>query len=316
METSLGAGFMTAMREEPEDVGQRLIYADWLEEQDDPGQRAAGELLRLTHRLTQAIDLPDRPVLEARLRGLLEQGVKPVGPYCYGPGGIRFAWVPAGIFLMGSPETEPMRDEHEVPHPIRVTRGFWMGVQPVTQSQWQTVVGNKSPSHFSGANHPVENVTWEECQAFCLRLREWDGRRYRLPTEAEWEYACRAGTTTPFHFGATLSTNQANFDGHFVYDKGQPGIYRRKTIPVGSFLGNAFGLHDMHGNVWDWCRNSYADYPYQEEPDDEESNGEERVIRGGSWFRAPWLSRSAYRDHRSQTTRDDAVGLRVCFAER
>jgi formylglycine-generating enzyme required for sulfatase activity len=164
----------------------------------------------------------------------------------------------------------------------------------------------------------VENVSWEECQSFCLRLREWDGQRYRLPTEAEWEYACRAGTTTPFHFGATLSTDQANFDGHFVYDRGQQGIYRKKTVAVGRFTSNAFGLHDMHGNVWEWCQDTYAPYPDEEvvDPLAEVASEEDLVIRGGSWFRAPWLSRSAFRDHRSPTTRDDAVGLRVCYSEK
>ena len=138
------------------------------------------------------------------------------------------------------------------------------GVYTVTQEQWQAVMGN-NPSHFKGEkNLPVEKVSWDDCQEFIKKLREKDKKPYRLPTEAEWEYACRAGTTTPFHFGETISTDQANYNGNFTYGNGKKGVYRKKTTPVGSFPANAWGLHDMHGNVWQWCQDWYGDYPQKD----------------------------------------------------
>src|SRR5262249_43140137 len=154
---------------------------------------------------------------------------------------------------MGSPKGELLREflrGDETQHKVTLTRGFYMGVYPVTQEEWQAVMG-KNPSRFKGEkNLPVEMVTWDDCQKFIKKLQAKDkgGKAYRLPTEAEWEYACRAGTTTPFHFGETISTEQANYDGNSVYGNGNKGAFRKKTTPVGTFPGNAWGLHDMHGN--------------------------------------------------------------------
>ena len=146
-------------------------------------------------------------------------------------------------------------------------------------------------SDFKGEkNLPVEQVEWDGCQEFAKKLRDKDKKPYRLPTEAEWEYACRAGTTTPFYFGDTISTDQANYDGNHVYGNGKKGVYREKTTPVGSFPANAWGLHDMHGNVWQWCQDWYGDYPQNDVVDPQgPEKGKLRVLRGGSWNRASVL---------------------------
>ena len=157
--------------------------------------------------------------------------------------GMKFVWIPPGNFMMGSPKEEKeRRSTDETQHKVTLTKGFYMGVYTVTQEQWQEVMGN-NPSHFKGEkNLPVEKVSWDDCQEFIKKLREKDKKAYRLPTEAEWEYACRAGTTTPFHFGETISTDQANYNGNVIYGNGKKGVYRKKTTPVGSFPANAWGF--------------------------------------------------------------------------
>src|SRR5262249_46944834 len=148
--------------------------------------------------------------------------------------GIQFTWIPTGTLLMGSPATEEGRDEDESQHRVTLSKGFYLAVHPVTQEQWQTVMGN-NPSVFKGQNLPVEWVSWVDCQSFCEQLRQLDGKSYRLPTEAEWEYACRAGTSTPFHFGNVMSTDQANYKGDDSDGRGGKGVYRNTTTPVGRF---------------------------------------------------------------------------------
>jgi formylglycine-generating enzyme required for sulfatase activity len=189
-----------------------------------------------------------------------------------------------------------------------------MGVYTVTQEQWVAVMG-KNPSKFTdGKNLPVEQVSWNDCQDFIKKLREKDKRPYRLPTEAEWEYACRAGTTTPFYFGETLSTDQANYNGNYAYGNGKKGVYREKTVPVGSFQPNAWGLYDMHGNVWQWCQDSLDKYPKSDAVDPLGTTGEARVIRGGSWIDNPLECRSAYRGGSKPAMRHSLVGFRLCFS--
>jgi formylglycine-generating enzyme required for sulfatase activity len=174
--------------------------------------------------------------------------------------GMKFAWCPPGTFVMGSRRTEADSQLYETQHKVTLTKGFYIGVHPVTQAQWRAVMGS-NPSHFKGDHLPVEQVSWEQCHEFCNRLGQKDGKRYRLPTEAEWEYACRAGTTTSFYFGETISTDQVNYDGNYPYGKGKKGRYRQMTSAVGSFPPNAWGLYDMHGNVWEWCQDWYGPYP-------------------------------------------------------
>jgi formylglycine-generating enzyme required for sulfatase activity len=228
---------------------------------------------------------------------------------------MKFVWVPPGTFLMGSPNEEKERNRDEVQHKVTLTRGFFIGVHTVTQEQWTKVMG-KNPSKFQGEKKlPVEQVNWNECQEFIRKLQGTDKRSYRLPTEAEWEYACRAGTTTPFHFGATISTEQANYNGNYVYGDGKKGVYREKTVPVGSFPANAWGLHDMHGNVWQWCQDLFAEYPKEAMTDPLGKTGENRVIRGGSWIDNPLECRSAYRGGCRPVLRHSLIGLRLCVNE-
>lgn len=212
---------------------------------------------------------------------------------------------------MGSPPREVERFNDEVQHRVTLTRGFYLGIHPVTQAQWQAVMGDK-PSYFKGDNRPVEQISWDDCEAFCARLGQLTGKRFRLPTEAEWEYACRAGTTTPFHFGDTISTNQANYSGKYTYNRGKKGVYRKMTLPVDSFPPNAWGVFDMHGNVWEWCQDWYGAYLLENTKDPHGHNsGDTRVLRGGSWRSPPFRCRSAFRFGDAPGRRDATVGCRV-----
>jgi formylglycine-generating enzyme required for sulfatase activity len=188
---------------------------------------------------------------------------------------IPMALIPAGSFLMGSPEDELHRSETEGPQHEVTLAAFWMAKTPITQAQWREVAGwprvnrdlDIDPSHFKGDNRPVEQVSWLDAMEFCYRLSKRTGRIYTLPSEAQWEYACRAGTTTPFHFGATISTEVANYDGNYTYGPGSKGNYRNATTGVAIFPANAWGLRDMHGNVWEWCLDEWHD-SYEGAPTD------------------------------------------------
>jgi uncharacterized protein (TIGR02996 family) len=298
--------FLAAIRAEPAEPTTWLALADWLEEQGDP----RGEVLRLTRALLQP-DSEQRAMAEERVRRLLAQGVRPCWPTQTNPLGMSFAWCPPGTFLMGSPPGEPKRSDDETQHRVTLTQGFWMGVTPVTQAQWQAVLG-RPPSRFKGDDLPAEQVSWDDCQEFCRKLGERLGQRFRLPTEAEWEYACRAGTTTPFHFGATITTDQANYDGNYVYSGGRKGKYHRQTTPVGSFPANPWGLRDVHGNVFEWCQDWYAPYPSSDRKDPRGvPNGDGRLLRGGSWCSAPRWCRSACRLRLTADFAHDHAGCRV-----
>jgi uncharacterized protein (TIGR02996 family) len=292
--------FLQAIVEDPRDEAVYLILADWLQEHDDP-RRA--ELLRLHRRLLatccQPAAHPQRDAWQARLVELLAAGVRPCVPSrrveLGGGVDLLLAWLPPGTFLMGSPAKEVQRNADETRHRVTLTKGFYLGVHPVTQAQWRAVLG-KSPSHFKGDDRPVERVTWNDCQMFCRWLSARDGKPYRLPTEAEWEYACRAGTTTPFHFGPTISTEQVNYNGHRAYGKGTKGSFRQETTPVGSFPPNAWGLYDLHGNVSEWCQDWYGANPKSRIQDPQGPvRGEGRVLRGGDWYHDPHRCRAAAR---------------------
>ena len=234
--------------------------------------------------------------------------------------GMKFVWIPPGNFMMGSPKEEKERGDNETQHKVTLTKGFYMGVYTVTQEQWQEVVGN-NPSFFKGErNLPVENVSWEDCQVFIRKLREKDKKQYRLPTEAEWEYACRAGTKTPFHFGGTITGDQANCD--HTRSSSKKGIRRDKTMPVGSFPANAWGLYDMHGNVFQWCQDRCGDYARKKEVDSGKDivdpqgpeKGIGRVLRGGGWTMYPEHCRSACRQFGDEPgVRSIINGFRPCF---
>ena len=212
--------------------------------------------------------------------------------------------IPAGRFLMGSPADEPERSDDEGPqHEVRIAAPFAMGVYAVTFEDYErfcddTTRGKPEDQGWGRGNRPVINVSWEDAHDYCAWLSEQTGRNYRLPSEAEWEYACRAGTATPFHFGPRITTDQANFDGNYTYNGSAKGEYRKQTVPVGSFPPNAFGLYDMHGNVWEWCQDTWHE-SYEGAPSDgsawEGGKKESRVLRGGSWGRRPRCCRAAYR---------------------
>ena len=182
-------------------------------------------------------------------------------------GGVALTMVkiPAGNFMMGSAKDEPNRFEREGPQHEVTLGGYFMAQAPITQAQWRAVAGwqklerdlNPDPSQFKGANRPVEQVSWFDALEFCRRLSQRTGQRYGLPSEAQWEYACRAGSTTPFHFGATLTSELANYYASYVYSDGPKGTYREQTSEVASFPANGWGLHDMHGNVWEWCEDHW-----------------------------------------------------------
>jgi len=183
---------------------------------------------------------------------------------------------------MGSPANEPGRSEAESPQREVTLASFFMAQTPITQSQWRKVASwpkinfdlDVDPSRFKGDNRPVEQVSWLDAIEFCNRLSQRTGKNYTLPSEAQWEYACRAGTTTPFHFGATISTDAANYDGNYTYDQGDRGIYREQTTDVASFPANPWGLYDMHGNVWEWCLDEWHD-SYEGAPADGSAWGDD-----------------------------------------
>jgi eukaryotic-like serine/threonine-protein kinase len=205
---------------------------------------------------------------------------------------------------MGSPASEAGRSDTEGPQHRVSVPSFYMGRFEVTQAQWQAVMGN-NPSSFKGENRPVERVSWNDAQEFCKKLSQRTGRTYRLPSEAEWEYACRAGTRTAYYFG-----DDAGKLGEYAWFAENSGS---QTHSVGSFIANGFGLHDMHGNLWEWCQDPYYNH-YRGAPTDgsvREGNSPDRLLRGGSWSNLAQNCRSANRDWRNPAYRINADGLRL-----
>lgn len=229
--------------------------------------------------------------------------------------GMKFVWISSGSFTMGSSGREKGRGDDEIQHKVTFAKGFYLGVHTVTQEQWMAVMGD-NPSHFKNRkNLPVENVSWHDCLAFCKKLSAKEKKAYRLPTEAEFEYACRAGTTTAFHFGATIATDQANYNGNFVYGPGKLGVNRAKPMPAGSFPANAWGLYDMHGNVWQWCQDWHGGYAGKDVTDPQgPKSGKNRVLRGGSWGSHPIFCRSANRNFGDPDNRNEFCGFRVALS--
>ena len=255
--------------------------------------------------------------------------------------GIEFVYIPAGSFMMGTkkpdcPKDDPFTEKNEyedcmiqvrrseIPlHKVRISKGFYLGKYEVTQEQWYKVMGN-NPSFFksekvggSSRNHPVEEVSWNDVYEFVNKLNAMEGtNRYRLPTEAEWEYAFRAGSTTAFCYGNSLSSAQANFDGKSPYGTAPKGVYRKKTMPVGSFSPNKWGLYDMHGNVNEWCQDWYSEKYYANSPWEDPrgpSSGLNLVYRGGGWHCNASGCRSAVRFGGYASEHRNYVGFRLAL---
>jgi formylglycine-generating enzyme required for sulfatase activity len=243
-----------------------------------------------------------------------------------------FVQIQGGTFMMGSPANEPGRGADEIQHQVTVS-AFYMGEYEVTQREWCEVMGN-NPSHFKGDNLPVEQVSWYDAVAYCNRRSEWEGLKpaytihgtdvswnrnangCRLPTEAEWEYACRAGTSGPFNTGSNITTGQAIYDGNYPYNNNAKGANRRKTVEAGSFAANAWGLYDMHGNVYELCWDWYGNYSSGAQIDPAgPSTGSYRVIRGGSWNNSARGVRSSVRNGVGPSSRGSDIGFRLARSQ-
>ncbi len=231
-----------------------------------------------------------------------------------GSASLAMVVIAGGRFLMGSRAGDGYDDERPQ-HSVSIS-SFLLGKYPVTQAEWAAVMGRLPPCRGRGAQSPVDRVSWEAAQSFCHKLAEQTGRPYRLPSEAEWEFACRAETTTPFSCGATITTDLANYVGEYCYRAEPKGIYRHNSTDVGSFPPNAFGLYDMHGNVWEWCVDAWHDN-YAGAPTDgrdwQGGTGSARVLRGGCWHDPPGLCRSAARLKSEPHEGEDYFGLRVAL---
>jgi formylglycine-generating enzyme required for sulfatase activity len=222
--------------------------------------------------------------------------------------------VPGGSFLMGSPENELDRASDEGPQHRVTVPNFYIGKYEVTQAQWRAVMGS-NPSQFKGDNLPVEKISWHDAKNFCRKLSKMTDKGYRLPTEAEWEYASHAGTTTPFAFGSSLSSEQANFNGNFPYGGAPKSVDRRKTTRIGSFAHNDLKIYDMHGNVWEWCEDVWHEN-YSGAPTDGSAwlsggNTSLRALRGGAWNNKGSDCRSSNRAGLGPDVHNYDVGFRV-----
>ncbi len=319
-----------AARDSPADELPWLALADWLEEQGD----RRGVLLRLQQALRGELAPDERLAHEESVRSLIAEGVGPCVDAVVNSVGMRLVLVRSGWFWMGSPPDEANRYGDEGPrHRVEITKPFYLGAHQVTQEQYARVVGG-NPSWFrpgGGGNEqvgrrqtaafPVDSVSWFDAVAFCEALSALPAERkaqrvYRLPTEAEWEYACRAGTASaaPFHFGGSLSSRQANFDGSKPYGGAVRDRNLRRTSAVGSYPANAFGLYDMHGNVWEWCADWFGDRYYQDSPAQDPpgpEGGETRILRGGSFYYIASSCRAAIRFGRRPDSRSNLDGFRV-----
>ena len=231
----------------------------------------------------------------------------------------RFRWIAAGDFMMGSPEDEPERwDGREDLHPVSLTQGYWLADTTVTQTLWQAIM-KENPARFKDDKSPVENVSWDDAQEFLGIVNKkheevLSQQLLRLPTEAEWEHACRAGTTSPFSFGENITSEQVNYSSRHPYNNGLKEEPRGKTVPVKSLPSNFWGLYEMHGNVWEWCADAWQEQLGNSavaDPVQQGDKGSRRVVRGGAWGYDGWFVRSASRARRSPDRRVYYFGFRL-----
>jgi len=223
-----------------------------------------------------------------------------------------FRWCEPGTFLMGSPDNEADRNKNELQHEVTLTKGFWIADTPVTQVLWQAVMDG-NPSRFQGKERPVESVNWDDTQAFISILNGQKAElKLCLPTEAQWEYACRAGTKTPFSWGDLIDSTRVNFNGHFPYNMGSKSENREQTVEVKALPCNDWGLYQMHGNVREWCEDWFGDYPSGPVTNPKGIDaGSGRVLRGGSWIYDGSYCRCAYRGYGAPSDRLDLYGFRL-----
>jgi formylglycine-generating enzyme required for sulfatase activity len=324
-------------------------YIDWRELRHQPlNAPQAGEMLaRMARQIISAIERGTTPeslalpvtVAASSAEALAE--VKPVWASATGSDAIgpwaeitvnhvvqRLRWIKPGRFLMGSPPDEAERLGNEGPqHQVTIRQGLWLADTACTQALWQAVMGD-NPSHFNelrdgGPLHPVESVSWHMVQAFLEKLtNQLPACRVTLPTEAEWEYACRADSTEAFSFGQNINADQVNYDGNYPYNSGRKGQFRRRTLPVGALPANAWGLYEMHGNVWEWCADPWREYKGTALDDpglvaalDMHAGdlGAARALRGGSWFGSARRARSAYRLHYRPDGQVSLTGFRFAL---
>lgn len=235
---------------------------------------------------------------------------------------LEMVLIPGGMFNMGSTGRHGYEDERPQ-HPVSVP-SFFLGKAPVTQEQWQAVMGKSHICRFSGAKLPVDRISRVDALSFCQRLKQKIGRSYRLPGEAEWEYACRAHTAGPFSYGQTLTTDLANYVGEHLFAGEPKGVYRHLPTEAGSFPPNAFGLFDMHGNLWEWCADAWHDNylgapldgsAWAERKDPDRRTSPAGVVRGGSWHEPPNHCRSAVRLKFDPKDGEDFLGFRVALSQ-
>ncbi|HWG44012.1 MAG TPA: SUMF1/EgtB/PvdO family nonheme iron enzyme [Gemmataceae bacterium] len=314
---------LQAIQDNPSDWTPWLILADWFEEHNDP-QRA--EILRLQYILGQAATTAERPLQEERLCQLLRKGVRFCMPVRTNSIGMRLTLVPAGTFLMGSRPRYCTGGRNEHPHEVEITQPFYAGIYPVTQEQYQRVMG-QNPSRFSSTGRdkdkvkgmdtrsfPVECVNWDEAADFCRRLSQLpDGKihehLYRLATEAEWEYICRGGPFLKTIFSAPDSGNHLDLNHNPPFDG-----YPKRPTKVGSYPPNLLGLYDLLGNVWEWCADWFEAEYYKRSPRQDPQGpetGKCRVLRGGSWICDSRSCRPAYRNDGVPSSRNGSFGFRV-----
>jgi formylglycine-generating enzyme required for sulfatase activity len=286
----------------------------------------AADLLPAQGQTTSGLSTFEFDTFTLNKSGKIQHSEKRTAQYFAEPMGsvqpLAMVAVPGGQFAMGAARSEPAAKEHEFPrHQVKLAN-FFISQHPVTQSQWAAVAAlpkvNRellpTPAYFQSADRPVESVSWLDAMEFCDRLSQYTGRRYQLPSEAQWEYACRAGTQTPFHTGETITGQFANYVSSYTYQAELAKAYQRSTLPVGRTAANAFGLHDMHGNVWEWCADSW--HPnYKGAPTQGQAwvarRSEMRTIRGGSWMDKPASIRAASRSGYRASALNRTIGFRV-----